>query len=569
MEEGNVAPKPLPRRLLKTGGGEGADGAAKKPVPLPRSKENCPKENRSSTGHSFSWDSVSKQISDNIGEKLHGSESYVREVKQIAGDKLDWTIKGTKLAKQKIQDSVRKSTRSVRSKVTKSFIENKNSTSTKCQDEETGGGRLRKEKENKSNVLTIPHQDRCVSMPVVDNTLFDRIQFHSPLVEQNQYDCKDIASDSSGSTLNIPRSPHRQNVSPSGSQVSSNCSLPADHPQFHVEPDYVTPYVEDQTYDTPRNSTMLAPSTASSDVSPTISITGVSVNNVYNPIYEVNENIKPIDNQDILLLPEIKTIAKSPYENWNVNSRKNVEVKPLFKPRQSIMLEFDPLLSGASGGSSSLLEPAPLADAGNYSRLEECITEENVSDESDGDYWGGAISYLCPPTPPPRVDSLSNDLSETDNVSITTKRTKSGSSLAQTEWFIGSEVETSDASPKSAETTTINRTSSVMEKFSNMLKIVPDSASFLKKKIDLGLHSEGIPSKLPLPVNPVHHRGMMVRFLPGGIEELFKNFPLRTCFLADHKLTFYQDNSSSNQVKDTYNMKNFFSIQIILSHKFK
>lgn len=546
MEE-EIPPKPLPRRLLKAGG---AEGAAKKPVPLPRSKEN---QNRSSSGHSFSWDSVSKQISNNIGEKLHGSESYVREVKQIAGDKLDRTIKGTKLAKQKIQDSVRKSTRSVRSKVTKSFIENKHSstTITKIHNEES-------EKGNK---------ERCVSMPVADIALFDSIQFNSPLV-------KDVASDSSGSTLNFLH-PLRLNVSPSGSQVSSNCSLPADHSQFHVESDNITPYVEDQTYDTPRNSTILAPS----DVprcSPTTSITGVSVNNVYNPIYEVHENIKPNtinDSQDILLLPQIKTVVKSPYENWDINSRKNVEEKPVFKPRQSIMLEFDPLhsdkASDSGGGNSSLLETVLPADTGNYSRLEECITEENVSDESDGEYWGGSISYLCPPTPPLRVDSLSTDFSETDDVSITTKRTKSSSSLAQTEWFIDSDVEASNASPKSVQTTTSNRTSSVMEKFSNMLKIVPDSASFLKKKMDLGMHSEVIPSKLPLPVNPVHHRGMMVRFLPGGIEELFKNFPLRTCFLADHKLTFYQDNSSSNQVKDIYNMKNFFSIQIILSHKFK
>lgn len=561
MEEENAPPKPLPRRLLKAGGGaasEGVEGAAKKPIPLPRSKDSRPKENRSSTGHSFSWDSVSKQISDNIGEKLHDSENYVREVKQIAGDKLDWTIKGTKIAKQKIQDTVRKSTRSVRSKVTKSFIH----------DQETGGGCLRKEKGDKGNVLAVPHQDRCVSMPVADIALFDSIQFHSPLVEQNQYDRIDLASDSSGSTLNLPRSPHRYrpNVSPSASEVSSNCSLPADHPQPLGESYNITPYVEEQTYDTPRSSTMLAPLIASSDVSPTISITGVSVNNVYNPIYEVNENTKPntiSDNQDlIVLLPQIKTTVKSPYENWDTNSRKNAEIKPIFKPRQSIMLEFDPLHSGkasdSSGRSLSLLEPVLPANS-----------EENQSDESDGEYWDNSISYLCPPTPPPRYDSLSADFSESENVSITSKVTKSSTSLAQTEWFIDSEAKVPNSSSKPVESTTSNRTSSVMEKFSSMLKIVPDSALYLKKKIDLGMHSEGIPSKLLLPVNPVHHRGMMVRFLPGGIEELFKKFPLRTCFLADHKLTFYQDNSSSNQVKDTYNMKNFFSIQIILSHKFK
>ncbi|KAI8431141.1 hypothetical protein MSG28_001186 [Choristoneura fumiferana] len=488
----------------------------KRPVPLPRTK--IATNDRVSASDIFrSISSVSKQLTEDVAMKVSSSA-------KSANEKLEKSIQdGSKFAKGTLEKTITTS-RAVRDSVTKSVIE-----STR-----TAGMKLRRPK--KPETLDEIDSQRCVSMPVVDVSLFDNIQFHSPLLEQKRYrtepdnalnlNSQDLPS------LNLNAS-HFDDMSLFSANSDSNADTVSNFSYDSRESDQnnsINFESEQLTYDTPKHSR--ANSIISSKSTP-----------------EVPERRKKRESNIEFMR------QNSMYENWilpNSNNSNSQSKTPMStsnqssRPSKSTIFEFDPLNSSKStpkydGVSNELILLESFLIGDTYGSIVTTDTADDTFDFRDSEYFN-------PPTPPERSDSLfPENETKTDTPSAGDKDKNSN-------WFVPNESET-----KSEEIKGTN-THSVMQKFSSMLKldnVLHKSVKPVVSKVD----AVERPAVNSLPVQ--FYSGTMTKVMSGGVEELFKNAQSRFCVLSDQKLMCYTDPTNS-VLKESYTLDSINSLQVVL-----
>lgn len=485
----------------------------KRPVPLPRTKITT--NDRVSASDIFrSISSVSKQLTEDVAMKVSSSA-------KSANEKIERSIQdGSKFAKGTLEKTITTS-RAVRDSVTKSVIE-----STR-----TAGMKLRRPK--KTETLDEIDSQRCVSMPVVDVSLFDNIQFHSPLLEQKRYRAEpDNALKSQDlPSLNLNAS-HFDDLSLFSANSDSNADTFSNFSYDSRESDQnnsINFETEQLTYDTPRHSR--ANSIISSKSTP-----------------EVPERRKKRESNIEVMR------QNSMYENWilpnsnnsNAQSKTSTSTSQSSRPSKSTIFEFDPLNSTKAtpkydGVSNELLLLESFLIGDTYGSIVTTDTTDDTFDCHDSEYFN-------PPTPPERSDSLfPENETKTDTPPIADKDKNSN-------WFMSTESETKTEEIKGP------NTHSVMQKFSSMLKLdnmLHKSTKPVVSKVD----AVERPAVNSLPVQ--FYSGTMTKVMSGGVEELFKNAQSRFCVLSDQKLMCYTDPTNSI-LKESYTLDSINSLQVVL-----
>ncbi|CAH2226435.1 jg364, partial [Pararge aegeria aegeria] len=272
----------------------------KVPVPLPRTKAPADGEKITAANVLRSISSVSKQITEDVAQKVSSSA-------KSANDKIEKSLSdSSRFAKDTLEKTLMTS-KSVRDSVTKSVKQGTKSASIKL--------RLSKKLEN-------PEDDnqRSVSMPVVDVSLFDNIQFHSPLLEQKKY-----TNEEEG----LERLPALQ----------LNATHLDDLSMFSSNSDSNTDTISNFSYDSRENDQTDS------------SLTLENITNYDRPT--------PSRTNSVLILrsaPEVPGRTKkrmsdtevmrqnSLYENWTLpHSSPNIESDVNPRPSKSTIYEFDPL----------------------------------------------------------------------------------------------------------------------------------------------------------------------------------------------------------------------------------
>lgn len=245
-----------------------------------------------------------------------------------------------------------------------------------------------------------------------------------------------------------------------------------------------------------------------------------------------------------------------PIENNVVNQRTCNNTRD-FHATKSTIFEFDPFATenvldqSEPKTNEKLLMEAFLQ---NYYGDSTIKMDDDVSVTSDNDFTI-ENSDLSPPSPPERNDSLTN----TPNEFLLSYNRKSESS---SQWFYDNDNldvphvhENNLPKPK--------RTTGITKQFSKLLKSVPESALQLRPSLrpKSGMFSRKV-EKPPLSKLLITHDGYMMRSLTAPIEELFKHFQDRYCFLSNQTLFCYADNNNQT-VKEKYNLDSLYSIQVI------
>ncbi|XP_038216426.1 arf-GAP with Rho-GAP domain, ANK repeat and PH domain-containing protein 2 [Zerene cesonia] len=480
----------------------------KRPIPLPRTK--VPNNDRVTASELLkSIGSVSKQITEDVAHKVSSSA-------KTANEKIEKSIMdGSKFAKDTIEKTINTS-KAVRASVTKSVIEGT----------KTAGLKIRRSKKFDSAQDEDPQ--RCVSMPAVDVSLFDNIQFHSPLLEQ-----KRLQGDEGPSTKDNPTSPYNildnqslfsnnsdsiddsaSNISQDGTEFDQNESIS----NFDLE-----------TYDTPK------PSRANSFIS-------------VRSAPEVPGRRKKRASQTEFMR------QNSMYENWTLphptTKPQPVSPETIERPSKSTIYEFDPLNFSASptnkkyeGVSNELLLLESFLIGDTYGT----IVSNDIANDETFDFVES--DYFNPPTPPERFDSLvTGETSVKPPASTNDKDTNSN-------WYVGVD---STSVPETGDEVKTN--SSVMQRFSNMLKLDNVLNKSSKQSVSKVETVERPPiNKLPVP----YYSGTLNKVVSGVVEDLFKNSQSRYCVLSDQKIMCYTDPTNSI-VKEVYTLDSINSIQIVL-----
>lgn len=326
-------PVPKPRTVLTQ-----TEETRKTPIPLPRTKLPTITDNERVTAADIlqSISTASKQFTEDVALKVQSSA-------KSANDRIEKSISdGTRLAKETFEKTLTTS-RAVRDSVTRSLIEGTKS----------AGLRLRKSKSNSNNNKD---KQRYLSLPVHDLTLFENIQFNSPLIDHS----KNVGEENSS---NVSINSHSDDVSlystnsTFNEETSSNVSY-----ESQENDQYLYENSAQGTYDMPRG-------------------TITSTTSDRNSEHEVT--IRP---------------KKLAYENWSIvhepieNGEWSNETARVSK---STIYEFDPLNKTASkyeGVSNELLLLQSFLVGDMYGTI------TNETDEE--------VEVAKPPTPPERLDSL-------------------------------------------------------------------------------------------------------------------------------------------------------------------
>lgn len=490
--------------------------AVTRPVPVPRTKLPQPTERVTASDIFKSLSTVSKQISEDVAIKVSNSA-------KSANEKFEKSIQdGSKFAKDTLEKTLTTS-RAVRHSVTKSVIEGTR----------TAGLRLRRTK--KPDSLDELDAQRCVSMPVVDVSLFDNIQFNSPLLEQKRFHNEVVNAQTNlehpNLNLNITNFDDLSLFSSNSDNTDSVSSFSYDiSRELEQNASSMTVESEHMTYDIPK------PSRTNSIVSSMSSTSAGSCPEVP----ERRKKRESVASMEIMR-------QNSMYENWTLpfqssaSSMPNKEIEPP-RPSKSTIYEFDPLQSSTSsqkydGVSNELLLLESFLIGDTYGTIV-------ASDNTDDSFEFYESEYFNPPTPPERSDSLFNEA----------KLKKIVDKDRNSNWFV-----TTDADTKSVAEDDNKSTHSVMQKFSHMLKFekLNKSSKPVMQKVEC---VERPPvNSLPVP----YYSGLLTRIVSGVVEDLFKNSQVRYCVLSDQKLMCYSDPTNSI-LKEAYTLDNIYSVQIVL-----
>lgn len=496
-----------------------------RPIPLPRTKVPATNDRVSASDIFKSLSTVSKQISEDVAQKVSNSA-------KSANEKLEKSLQdGSKFAKDTLEKTLTTS-RAVRHSVTKSVIEGTR----------TAGLKLRRSKKTDSGDEV--DNQRCVSMPAVDVSLFDNIQFNSPLLEQKRYhndaDSPLKPQEHPNLQLNTTNFDDLSLFSSNSDNTDSISSISYDMSR-EMEQNMSSLTLESEhqlTYDIPK------PSRTNSVVSSVSTTSGGSCP-------EVPERKKKRDSTFEVMR------QNSMYENWTLpfqsskaRSSKNNEADTFAAaaaeaPRasKSTIYEFDPLQTTKlaqkyDGVSNELLLLESFLIGDTYGTI---VATESTENTDDFDF--DESDYFNPPTPPERLDSLFPE--ERPNV-IDKDRNSN--------WFVAADGDTKSITED--ETKSTNR---VMQKFSHMLKFEKLSKSSKAPPVKVELVERPPVNSLPVP----YFSGILTKIVSGVVEDLFKNSQTRYCVLSDQKLMCYTDPTNSI-LKEAYTLDNIYSIQIVL-----
>lgn len=376
--------------------------------------------------------------------------------------------------------------------------------------------KLRKAKKTEGEDNTEKH----VSMPCVDMTLFENIQFHSPMLEQKRYRKEDGLNDLPSLALNTSKF---DEVSVFSSNSDSNTGSVSDFSRDSTEFEHNQNSMDAQmTYDTPRQS---------------------RTNSVISDMSVID-----IPERRVKRASEVSFMRNnSMYENWTLpfsttnksaNSSKNSannNYSAEERPSQSTIFEFDPLNTTPTtkkydGVSNELLLLESFLIGDTYgSIISNDSHEETFEFEAESEYFN-------PPTPPERSDSLFTNPTET--VSVADQVIKDGNKPLCND---------------------VKKTS-VMHKFSQILKL----DNVLHKPVRQDSNNVPIVERPPINHFQVpYYCGVLMRIVSAVGEDLFKNSQSRYCMLADHQLTCYTDPTNS-VLKEAYTLDNVHSVQVVL-----
>lgn len=478
----------------------------KRPVPLPRSRVVANNDRVTASDIFRSISTVSKQITEDVAAKVSNSAKTASE--RIENSFID----GSRFAKGTLEKTLTTS-RAVRDSVTKSVIEGTKTA--------TAGLKLRRVKRNDIN--EDGSSQRCTSMPVVDVSLFDNIQFHSPLLEQKKYrnEMESFPTAQDLPSLNV-NSSYLDDLSLFSSNSDSNTDTVSNFSGEYDHNSSLPSESEQMTYDTPKQSR--ANSIASIRSAP-----------------EVPERRKKRE-QNIMDFMRQNSL----YENWtlpNKSSNNNENTNP--RPSKSTIYEFDPLNTSAGppkfeGVSNELLLLESFLIGDTYGT----IVANDSSDDNFEDFHD--IDYFNPPTPPERSDSLLDEANEKKSATVDKER--------QSNWFV------TDTDTQLIPEEEVKPSNSVMQKFSHMLKL----------DRTLSKTSKTTPAKVEVvdrpPINQMpisYFSGTLTRIVSGIVEDLFKNSQTRYCVLSDQKLMCYTDPTNS-VLKEAYMLDSVYSVQLVL-----
>lgn len=481
----------------------------KRPVPLPRTKVPPSNERVTASDILRSISTVSKQITEDVTIKVTNSAKSANEKFENA------LIDGSRFAKGTLEKTLTTS-RAVRDSVTKSVIEGTR----------TAGLKLRRAK--KPEFAEGGDNQRCTSMPIVDVSLFDNIQFHSPLMEQKRYSNN---GDSLQNNQDIPplnlNTTHFDDLSLFSSNSDSNTDTVSNFSYDSRESDQNNSSLtlnDQMTYDTPRTSQA-------------------------NSIISVKSTPEaPVRRKKRESKMEYMR-QNSLYENWTIPCQSN---NANDRPSKSTIYEFDPLNSSSNssrydGMSNELLLLESFLIGDTYGTI---VTTDN-NDDSFEDF--GEVDYYNPPTPPERSDSLFPVEVETkpSTVPVTDKDRNSN-------WFI-TDIDTKSVASIEDETKVTN---SMKQRFSHM-KLKLDNVLHKSSKQNQMLKVDVV-ERPPLNTLPViYYSGLLTKIVSGVVEDLFKNSQSRYCVLSDQKLMCYTDPTNS-VLKEAYTLDNIYSLQIVL-----
>ncbi|XP_047040592.1 arf-GAP with Rho-GAP domain, ANK repeat and PH domain-containing protein 2 [Helicoverpa zea] len=493
-----------------------------RPVPVPRTKLPQPTDRVTASDIFKSISTVSKQLSDDVALKVSNSA-------KTANEKLERSIQdGSKFAKDTLEKTLTTS-RAVRNSVTKSVIEGTR----------TAGLRLRRTKKPDSLDETDPQ--RCVSMPAVDVSLFENLQFNSPLLEQKRFHNDGVAAqniqDHPNMHLNTTNFDDLSLFSSNSDNTDSVSSFSYDMSRdFEQNASSLTLESEQMTYDIPK------PSRTNSVVS---SMSSTSIGS--SP--DIPERRKKRETASIEVMKK-----NSMYENWTLPFQSSTRAKTPTKEEltnnepkkasKSTIYEFDPLQSSTStqkydGVSNELILLESFLIGDTYGTIV-------ASDNTDDTFEFYESEYFNPPTPPERSDSLFNDTKPTKLTVVDKDRNSN--------WFVATDAETKSLAEDDAKPT-----NSVMQKFSHMLKFEKLNKSTKPAPQKVECVERPPVNTLPVP----YFSGMLTRIVSGVVEDLFKNSQTRYCVLSDQKMMCYSDPTNSI-LKEAYTLDNIYSVQIVL-----
>lgn len=478
----DLPPVPKPRTGIP--GKESGATAIQPPVPLPRTKVPANStDNKVSVFNSIKND-VSKAIS-----------------------------KGT------LEKTLTKS-RAVRDTITKSVIE------------EATKATMRLRRPKKVDPSEVNEAQRCVSLPAADITLFNNLQFHSPMLEQKSH--KNTYSEE-GSSKFLPLNLNNDNLDDI-SLFSSNSDSNTDYASsfgHDTDCNQSTSSFGDFMYDTPM-------------VSRTNSIVSTISLPVVPQLHEKKEQPMELMRQNTL------------YENWTLpmnSSPKNKlpqkEPDPsllISRPSFSTIYEFDPLALTASstpryeGMSNELLLLESFLTADTYGTI--VATDHHIDNFEDY----GETDYYNPPTPPERFDSLTGEgKSEGGAPEVEVRESCSN-------WYVGAESEKNNNIEEDT------KQNSMMTRFSRRLRL----DSMLNKPVKPVVKLEvNVVARPPINTFPVAYYSGTLYKSTGMADDLFRNTQSRYCVLSDRKIICYSD-PTNGVLKEAYHLDAFYALQIVL-----
>lgn len=505
----DTPPVPKPRSAFPP-----QNDVLKRPVPLPRTKPPVNHDRVSASNLFRSIGTVSKQITEDVAQKVSNSA-------KSANEKIERSIiDGSRFAKGTLEKTLTTS-KAVRDSVAKSVLEGTKSAGLKL--------RMSKKSEHSEG----EESQRCVSMPAVDLSFFDNIQFHSPLLEQRRYkDSEDPQHLNKMPALQLNAS-HLDDLSLFSSNSDSNTDTVSNFSHDSRENEQADSSLNiemEMTYDTPK------PSRANSVVS-------------IRSAPEIPERRKKRES-----VMEVMR-QNSLYENWTLPhpspSSSKPEVEAIPRPSKSTIYEFDPLNNNVTstkkyeGVSNELLLLESFLIGDTYGTI---ISTDSGNDEVVYDF--SETDYFNPPTPPERFDSLYPN----ENSDKVIPQVEAHEKETNANWYV------SENPAQVSNVDEIKTSSSMMQKFSNILKF----DNVLNKSNRQSIQKVEIVQRPALNTLPVaHYCGMLNKVVSGVVEDLFKNSQSRYCILSDQKLMCYSDPTNS-LLKEAYTLDNIQSIQVVL-----
>lgn len=498
-------PVPKPRTDLTAN-----RSAAAAPVPLPRTKVPANNEKVSASDILRSIGTVSKQLKEDVATRVSSANEIFEKSIQD----------GSKFAKGTLEKTLTTS-RAVRDSVTKSVIEGS----------KTAGMKLRRPK--KTELPEAEEAQRCVSMPVPDVTLFDNIQFNSPMLEQKRY--KNETADALESTdcLQLNLDNHNfDDMSLFSSNSDSNTYISNFSRISHdLESTSSFDYDYQLMYDTPR------PSRPNSIMS-TVSLPNIP-------------QLRHTRDRPIEIMKE-----NTMYENWTLpmhsssktNNPNNSNVTPPApRPSFSTIYEFDPLNTTSStpkyeGMSNELLLLESFLTADTYGTI---VATDHHEDNFE-DY--GETDYYNPPIPPERFDSLLPEEGKPSEASTSQVRDSCAN------WYVAEEMEKNNNIDEEAKPH-----NSMISRFSRRLKL----DSMLHRPVKPAAPKVDIVEKPPINAMPVPYYSGTLNKSMGVADDLFRNTQTRYCVLSEQKLMCYSD-PTNGVLKEAYPLDIFYSLQIVL-----